>query len=121
MVRKAITIAPDKKLYLIENDWAIIMDLYHIIETADYYSNTSPKGFPWGERAGIDWNNQDIKMSERIKPIKISDLQKYLTEVEKKISNFLLGTSDKDLLTNQDGFSKFFDSILTKYLYLLRH
>ncbi|MBY9000008.1 MAG: hypothetical protein KGD64_03765 [Candidatus Heimdallarchaeota archaeon] len=46
-------------------------------------------------------------------------LQEYREDIEKKIEDFLNGVSDKELLDKDDFI--WFDSILGKFVYLLRY
>lgn len=111
MLHQAIENAPDIYWLKWDNDWSFSWNIYHIIETADYYKRSTPKGMEWGKKAGGKTKKTKITKEQ---------LLVYLEEVEYQISDLLEKSSDEDLL-GTDEFDDGHLVILEKLLYLLRH
>lgn len=104
-----------------EYEWSFVSTCVHIIETGEFYNQSTPDGFMWGSIIGVDWK-EDRQEVIREKYGKVSKL--FLTEqirrVKKSIEEQLSDIGDEGLL-GRDGFAEWQHSILDKYLYLLRH
>ena len=120
MAKIAIYACPEDKWHSGTEDWVYSFTIYHIIETADFYSRDNPETMNWGKKAGIDWN-KDQKEDIEEKKLKISKefLLNYLEEIRERIRSLLSETDDNSLL-QKDKFH-WFDSVFEKLLYLLRH
>jgi len=120
ILKQAIEKIPEDKIHDGKSDWIYSWNIYHIIETADFYIRDNHEDMEWGKKADIDWDKDSKERIEEKKPkINKEFLLKYMGEIEKKINNILENSSDEDLM-NKDGFY-WFDSILGKLIYLLRH
>jgi len=103
------------------NDWSFSWTVYHIIETAEFYSRNTPEGMEWGKKAGISHETDSDEMKiQKLANITKELLLAYLDEIEERITNFIENTNDEDLF-EKDGFDPHLKSILEKLLYLLRH
>jgi uncharacterized protein YllA (UPF0747 family) len=106
-----------------KSDWMFVKNVYHIIETAEFYNGDSPKDFPWGKRANIEWKNnknQDVKI-DKYSLLSKQYLKNYLLEIKEKVEEKINIIGEKGLLL-QDAFSGGNEkNIFDKYLYLLRH
>ncbi len=120
MLRDAVDKCPEEKWHEGEGDWIYSWSVYHIIETADFYSRNNPESMTWGIKTGINWDidSKDEIISKKSKITK-SFLNNYLEEIELRISRSLSETKDKDLLLKDDF--RWFDSVYEKLVYLLRH
>ncbi|MFX0085031.1 MAG: DinB family protein [Candidatus Hodarchaeota archaeon] len=103
-----------------ENTWSYLWNIFHIIETADFYSRNTPENMEWGKRAGINWDNDPPEVIVNKKDrIQKSHLKEYLKEIEDRITEIFDSKDDLELF-KKDNFH-WFQSIFEKYLYLLRH
>ncbi|MFX1565117.1 MAG: hypothetical protein ACFFCH_03920 [Promethearchaeota archaeon] len=122
MIREAINLVSDEEwTHGIQNDkdWYYSLRVYHIIETAEFYSRDTHQGMQWGARLGkVNWW-ETITHQEAATKVGKSDMLIYSDEIAKYIRDKLQKFSDQDLL-EQDGFH-WFSSILIKYVYLIRH
>lgn len=122
MTREAIELIPDKEWTQgVETDkeWYYSLRVYHIIETAEFYSRDTHEGMQWGARLGkINWW-ESISHKEAAEKVEKGDMLIYLDEIAKYIRERLRQFSDQDL-REQDGFH-WFASIREKYIYLIRH
>jgi hypothetical protein len=125
MLHQAIENAPEKYWKEVqvdesENVWSYLWNIFHIIETADYYSRNTPETMEWGKKAGINWDNDLHEViTEKKDRITKTHLKNYLEEIENRITKTFESVYDLELL-NKDDFH-WFQSIYEKYLYLLRH
>lgn len=102
-----------------KDNWCYSLRVYHIIETAAFYSRETPEGMKWGTRLGtVDWWEK-MTAQEAAQKLTKQDMTKYLEEMEERIEASLAASTNKSLL-EQDGFH-WFSSILEKLQYLLRH
>ncbi|MBY9000009.1 MAG: hypothetical protein KGD64_03770 [Candidatus Heimdallarchaeota archaeon] len=63
---QAINNVPEDRFHEGPKDWRYYWIIYHIIETADFYSNNSPDLMKWGQRAGYDWKeNSEEEIEEK--------------------------------------------------------
>jgi uncharacterized damage-inducible protein DinB len=120
MLREAIENCPDDKWHEGKDDWIFSNITYHIVETADFYTQEDYEKMNWGRVSGIDLD-KDSKEEIKEKMTKITKelVSNYLEEMDTTIIKLLKKTSDKDLL-KKDSFY-WFDSIYEKLIYLLRH
>ncbi|MFW9993836.1 MAG: DinB family protein [Candidatus Odinarchaeota archaeon] len=120
MLREAIDKVPQDLWAKVAVEWSFSWVVYHIIESADFYCRNTPEGMEWGKRAGIErGKDSESVVSEKKSGITKEILIIYLDEIKEKLSRVLGATTDSELLT-RDGFT-WFDSVLEKFLYLLRH
>ncbi|MFX1284571.1 MAG: DinB family protein [Promethearchaeota archaeon] len=121
MLRQAIKNVPDTYWSKEINDWSFSWNIYHIIETADYYKQSTPTGMEWGKRVNINLK-ADSENTIKQKKAKITkdQLLGYLEEIEDQVSDLLENSSDEELL-GKDEFDDGHLIILEKILYLLRH
>ena len=121
MLRQAINNVSQEKWNERIHDWSFSFTVYHIIETAEFYNRSTPKGMEWGKRAGFSWTeDSDEQILDQITKLTKEELSAYLNEIEDKISNFLTNASI-DKLFSTDGFDNGNLLIIEKMLYLLRH
>ena len=122
MTRAAIEQIPDTEwTHGVEGDkeWFYSLRVYHMIETAEYYSRDTPKGMLWGARLGkVKWW-ETISPREAAEKVVKGDTLIYLYEIARYIEDYLKRVSNEDLLV-EGGFHGF-SSILEKYVYLIRH
>lgn len=121
MLRQGIENISEELWNVTVNEWSYVWTVYHIIETAEYYSRSTPKGMAWGRRAGINWeiDSEEIIDQKKLDLTK-TKLLNYLEEIEDRITDLLENSSDQYFFETDD-----FDDgsllILEKLLYLLRH
>jgi hypothetical protein len=121
MLRQAIENITEEFWMTAINDWSFSWNIYHIIETAEFYSRNTPLGMEWGERAGINWE-MDTEEEINKKKLRITKefLLNYLEEIEDKITNILTNTKDDDFFKT-DEFDQGTLYVFEKFVYLLRH
>ncbi|MHA1408680.1 MAG: DinB family protein [Candidatus Heimdallarchaeaceae archaeon] len=120
MLRAAIESVPEEQWHDGKDQWLFSWTVYHIIETADYYSRSYKEGMKWGKVADIDWeNDREEEIEEKQKKVTKELVLAYLAEIEPIIERDLKETTDEDFL-KKDGFS-WFHSKYEKLIYLLRH
>ncbi|MHA1304337.1 MAG: hypothetical protein ACTSQE_12240 [Candidatus Heimdallarchaeaceae archaeon] len=120
MLEQAINKVDLEKMYMTEKEWKFVKFAYHIIETADFYSRSTPEGMKWGSKANIDYKEDTEEIIEKKwRELAKSDLLRYHNEIKEKISTILTKTTNVDFMLKDDFH--WFDTILEKYLYLLRH
>jgi len=90
--------------------------VYHVLECADFYSNSTPKGFVWGYRFNIDWE----KVLPEQLPTK-EQTKKYLEEIIEKVDSWLERLDNSDLLSPEKAFPWTGNTILGRAIYLLVH
>jgi len=102
------------------NEWGYSFNIYHIIETVEFYFHNSPESMEWGKRANINWEKDtESSIAEKKKKITKDDLLRYLKEIKLRTKSIFESTRDTALY-KKDEFH-WFNSILEKYLYSLRH
>ena len=120
MLKQTIDKIPDDKWHKGKNKWIYSWGVYHVIETADFYSLTYHEDMQWGKVADIDWKKDS---EEEIEKKKLNLTKKmmydYMDEMDKRITKFLENKSDEDLLKKDSYY--WFESIYGKLIYLLRH
>lgn len=117
MYEEAIEDIPDEHWRTGEIGYLIPSRLvYHVLETADYYSGEDPEGFPWGRRFGVDpWDAPPERLPSK------EGAMEYHGEVVDKIRSWLGGLDDSDLLSREAAFSWTGSTLLGRVLYLLAH
>lgn len=101
------------------NIWYFSNVVFHAIETVDYYTEDSPKGFKWGGRIGsTDWKTETPAM--RATKITKKDMLEYISETKDRLNKKLSSFSEDDFF-EQDGFKDYLESRLDKFIYTLRH
>ncbi|UCH57682.1 MAG: DinB family protein [Candidatus Bathyarchaeota archaeon] len=117
MCEDAIVKIPDEHWRTGDVDYLMPARLmYHILETADFYSSPEPEGFPWGQRFDADcWD----ALPERL-PSKDQALE-YHREVREKVNGWLHGIGDTGLLSPETAFPWTGSSVLCRALYILAH
>ncbi len=101
-----------------DNYWVYAFTVYHILETTDFYTRSSPDGMEWGARGQIDWNSSQ-PLDQKIQNLSKSFMKTYLVEIGEKLSHIFIEITPPQLY-NSDNFP-WFPTVLDKYLYLLRH
>jgi len=122
MTRQAIAQIPEKGWTQgaeRDNKWFYSLRVYHIIETAEFYSRDTPEGMQWGARLGVVNWWEKISHKDAAEKVVRGDTLVYLNEMQQYIENLLKRVSAEELL-RKDGFH-WFSSILEKYQYLIRH
>jgi hypothetical protein len=90
--------------------------VYHVLETADFYSSVSPKEFPWGKRFGVDcFDSPPESLPSR------DEAQKYHEEVRRKVREWILGLGNSGLLEEETEFPWTGSVVLGRVLYVLGH
>jgi len=115
MLQKAIENVEPTRWAVTEKDWSFAKTAYHILETQEFYIRDSPEGMVWNKMLKTI---KEKGKEKTILPTK-EQLLTYLEEIEGKVTSYLKELTFEQLAM-QDGF-KWFNSILEKLLYLLRH
>jgi len=90
--------------------------VYHVLETADFYSSSKPEGFPWGHRFNVNcWDASPEQLPTK------DQARKYHEEMRDKVGDWLRGMEDSDLLSSETAFHWTGGSVLGRVLYLLSH
>jgi hypothetical protein len=90
--------------------------VYHVLESADFYTNPTSKGFAWGKHINVNW---EVATYEQL-PTKVS-IQSYFREIMEKVNNWLRGMDDSDFLSPQKEFLWTGNTMLGRAIYLLVH
>jgi len=117
MYEEAIRSIPDGHWRTGDIDYLIPARLvYHVLETADFYSSGKPEGFPWGQRFDVDpWD----ALPEQL-PTKDEALE-YHREAMDKVRTWLSGLDDPGILSQEAAFPWTGSTLLGRALYLLVH
>lgn len=115
MFRQAVLAFPAQEWHVGELDYLRPAGLaYHALETIDFYTSDQPAAqFPWGNRFGVDWEEQ---RSELLPPQE--DLIAYLDEIESKLAHWF---KTVDLTAPEQSYPWTGVSKLERTLYILRH
>ena len=119
MLRDAIDNVTDERWHNGKGKWFFSLNAYHIVETMDFYNGNDPDNMKWGGRAGFEWRKGIDRQTEILPKITKGIVLAYLDDMEKDIAS-KLGSLKLEEVLAKDKFH-WFDSILEKYLYLLRH
>ena len=121
ILRQAIGSISDEYWITTAKEWSFSWTVYHIIETADFYSQNTPENMEWGKNAGINWETDtDEIINQKKSQITKKHLLKYLETIENRVIKLFEDIND-DGLFGTDGFNGGTLVILEKLLYLLRH
>lgn len=115
-LRQAITNMSDEQWRQSDHDWLTPARLaYHIVETADFYSENTPKDFNWGALGG-DWEGSPA--SELPSQQQILDL---LDRVQPKVKNWLADINETEWFEAETEFPWTGKTLLDRALYSMRH
>ena len=114
MVRQAIDNVPDEDWRATYGEWCFAITAYHIVETFDFYSRSSPDGFKWGGRFDVAKKGG---YEPRNMPNK-NEVLDYLGEMEERTAKVL---TEPEISPEKKDDSPWFNSVLEKLLYALRH
>ncbi|UCG01261.1 MAG: DinB family protein [Candidatus Heimdallarchaeota archaeon] len=121
MLRQAVENISDEFWLTTINEWSFSWTIYHIIETAEFYSHSTPLGMEWGKYAGINWEvDSEDEINKKKSLITKEVILNYLEDIEKRISNYFTNVTDYDLF-DTDGFDNGNLYVIEKMIYLLRH
>ena len=120
LIHQAIDKANDDHFNGEIHEWMYNWKIYHVIETIEYYSSDDPNVFVWGRKAGIIAKEETKEeVLNKKKKISKSLLKEYTLELTDNCIRKISSYTDVDLLS-KDKFH-WFESILDKYLYMIRH
>lgn len=88
MLQQAIAGASDT-LWSTVGVWMFSMNVYHVIETVEFYGKKDPEDMEWGKRVGIDWK-KDSKQELTLKKSRITKVQMndYLDEIKTGLTGY---------------------------------
>jgi hypothetical protein len=90
--------------------------VYHAVETADFYSSSSPDNFPSGYRFDVgcfDSPPEELPTKEQAR--------EYHDEARKQVTEWIQGMADPKLLSKEETFPWTGSVVLGRALYLLGH
>ncbi len=90
--------------------------MYHVLETADFYSSSTPEGFVWGQRFKTEGQPDRPEKS-----LTKEQAQTYLKEIVEKVDGWLQGMNDAAFLAAEKAFPWTGSAVLGRALYLLVH
>ena len=99
MLHEAIEKCPKEVWYKGKEGWIYSWIVYHIIETANFYSQNNPDNMIWGKISKIDWDKDSQKEIIKKKEINITKVAMidYANDIKKQISDILSDLLDEDL------------------------
>jgi len=90
--------------------------VYHAVETADFYSGASPDDFPWGQRFdGGCFDSPPEELPSR------EQAREYHDEVRVKVTDWIRGLDATEILAREKSFPWTGSVVLGRALYLLGH
>jgi len=90
--------------------------VYHAVETADFYSSASPDGFPRGQRFGGGcFDSPPEELPAR------GQAREYHDEVRVKVTDWIRGMGTPELLAREKSFPWTGSVVIGRALYLLGH
>jgi hypothetical protein len=117
MYDDALESIPEKHWRAGEIDYLIpARQVYHAVQTGDFYSGETPNDFPWGHK--FDGGCFDTP------PDKLPTMEKarlYHNEVKEKVTDWVQSVRDAGLLSRESSFPWTGSVILGRILYLLGH
>lgn len=117
MYDEALESVPEEVWRTGEIDYLIpARQVYHAVETADFYSGASPDHFPWGQRFNggcFDSPSGELPTREQAR--------EYHDEVREKVTDWIRGMEDPEFLEKETAFPWTGSVILGRVLYLLGH
>ena len=114
---EAITKIPDD--YWKDGDIEYLIparQIFHVTESADYYSSQNEKDFHWGHRFGTrarETKKENFPGKE--------ELMKYHIEVKEKINKWIRSSNDEELLAYQNAYKWTGKTLLSRLIYILSH
>ena len=101
------------------NVWYFSNEVFHTIQTVEFYTYDKPDDMKWGQRiGGIDWKTESPEVTAS--RITKKDMLKYLEEAKSGFNDKLRSLSEDEFFES-DGFERWQSSRLAKYIYTLRH
>ncbi|MHA2066442.1 MAG: hypothetical protein ACXABY_18885 [Candidatus Thorarchaeota archaeon] len=119
MLQATINNAPAERWHDGVGQWYYSQTAYHIIETAQFYLGNDPAKMKWGARAEINWEDVNDIEKEALPKLTKELVNSYLGEVGQEAADAMRSVPDSEFF-KIDGFD-WFNSILDKLMYLLRH
>jgi len=119
MLRQSIDVISDDYWHKSIKGWYYSLNIYHILETMEFYLSSNPKDMKWGQKAGYDPSSVK-EIAKEILPLITKELiLQYVVEIQNSL-DMIYETMTDSKITLSDGF-EWFGSIFEKHLYLLRH
>ena len=90
--------------------------VYHAVETADFYSGNKPDDFPWGHKFNcgcFDSPPEGLPTKEQAR--------EYHEEVVAKVADWIQGMDEPEILAREQSFPWTGSVVLGRALYLLGH
>ena len=117
MYDEALATAPEEHWRAGEIDYLIpARQVYHAVETADFYSGASPNDFPWGQRFDcgcFDSPPEELPTREQAR--------EYHDEVRMKVTDWIRDLDAPEILAWEKSFPWTGSVVLGRALYLLGH
>jgi hypothetical protein len=117
MYDEALETVPEEHWRAGEIDYLIpARQVYHAVETADFYSGASPDDFPWGQRFDcgcFDSPPEGLPSREQAR--------EYHDEVRMKVTEWIRGMDAPEILARERSFPWTGSVALGRALYLLGH
>ncbi len=117
MYDEAFETVPEEHWRAGEIDYLIpARQVYHAVQAADFYSGSSPDGFPWAQRFGggcFDSPPEGLPTKEQTR--------EYHDEVRVKVTDWIRGMEDTKVLSQEGAFPWTGSVVLGRVLYLLGH
>lgn len=89
---------------------------YHTIETVHFYIGETEENFSWGTKFGIPW----WKATESELPTN-TQINEYAKEMKKNVEAIFAQRSDEKFLEPQEIFCWTGDTLLDRFIYILKH
>lgn len=117
MYDEALATVPEEHWRAGEIDYLIpARQVYHAVETADFYSGASPNDFPWGQRFDcgcFDSPPEELPTREQAR--------EYHDEVRMKVTDWIRDLDAPEILAREKSFPWTGSVVLGRALYLLGH
>lgn len=120
MLEKTIANTPDDRWHQGVGEWFFSLTVYHVIETAEFYTLNDPKEMTWGARAGFQWNDVKKIETDVLPKITIDLITSYLKDVKANLEKRLHSFTEEEYHKG-DGFENHLKTRFEKFIYLLRH
>ncbi len=117
MYDEALATVPEEHWRAGEIDYLIpARQVYHAVETADFYSGASPDDFPWGQRFDCGcFNSPPDELPSR------EQAREYHDEVRMKVTDWIRDLDAPEILAREKSFPWTGSVVLGRALYLLGH
>ncbi len=117
MYDEALETVPEEHWRAGEIDYLIpARQVYHAIQTGDFYSGETPDDFPWGHRFdGGCFDTPPDKLPTK------EQAREYHDEIREKVTDWIRGSGDAGLLSREESFPWTGSVVLGRVLYLLGH